>query len=619
MEALLFWLVLGLALGAGVVWARGLRAWASAGAVLLAVASGGGQAAVRAARGRREAAERELHAALPAPRQAGGYVSSDACRACHPAPYASWHRTFHRTMTQAATAAAVRGNFDGQTLHADGQRFLLWRRGDQFGVRTPDRGEQRIDMVTGSHHMQVYWLPAGAGNAQHDLPFTYLLEDRRWVARRDAFLLDPELPKLADTWNRNCIECHSTAGQPRIEPGSGVPASRVAELGIGCEACHGPGADHIAANRSPLRRFGRHAAAGSAAAAPTADPTISNPARLGARAASEVCGQCHGIGCNLDDWPQGGLRYRPGQDLEQFRPLVRAATLASGPCRRPIAAQPGFAASRYWRDGMVRVSGREYSALHESRCFRGGHLSCQSCHSMHASDPDDQIASGRDGDGACLSCHPSYGADLLAHTHHRAASPGSRCQNCHMPYTTYGLLKAIRSHLIDSPSVHATLMTGRPDACSLCHLDRTLAWTAAALARWYGQPVPNLSAEQRQVPAAVLHLLRGDAGQRALAAYSMGWSDALLASGSDWEAPLLAQRLDDPYAAVRYLAYRSLRRLPGFAAFSYDFVGAPAERAAARARALATVRAGPGRLALPTEQMEALERARDNRSMFLAE
>ena len=33
-----------------------------------------------------------------------GYVSSETCRACHPAQYASWHTSFHRSMTQVATA-----------------------------------------------------------------------------------------------------------------------------------------------------------------------------------------------------------------------------------------------------------------------------------------------------------------------------------------------------------------------------------------------------------------------------------------------------------------------------------------------------------------------------------
>jgi hypothetical protein len=83
-------------------------------------------------------------------------------------------------------------------------------------------------------------------------------------------------------------------------------------------------------------------------------------------------------------------------------------------------------------------------------------------------------------------------------------------------------------------------------------------------------------------------LLRGDAGQRALAAWSMGWDDARAASGDKWQAPYLAQLLDDPYPAVRYIAERSLRRLPGQAEITYDFVGTQSQRQAAQRQVLST-------------------------------
>src|SRR3712207_7676206 len=41
------------------------------------------------------------------------FRSSDACRACHPAQHATWHRSFHRTMTQYATPDAVKASFEG--------------------------------------------------------------------------------------------------------------------------------------------------------------------------------------------------------------------------------------------------------------------------------------------------------------------------------------------------------------------------------------------------------------------------------------------------------------------------------------------------------------------------
>src|SRR6516165_6670570 len=36
-----------------------------------------------------------------------GYASSNACQSCHPAEYASWHDSYHRTMTQLATSQTV--------------------------------------------------------------------------------------------------------------------------------------------------------------------------------------------------------------------------------------------------------------------------------------------------------------------------------------------------------------------------------------------------------------------------------------------------------------------------------------------------------------------------------
>jgi hypothetical protein len=162
-----------------------------------------------------------------------------------------------------------------------------------------------------------------------------------------------------------------------------------------------------------------------------------------------------------------------------------------------------------------------------------------------------------------------------------------------MPYTTYGLLKTIRSHQISSPSVQATLDTGRPNACNLCHLDKTLAWTAEQLTAWYGTPRPDLGpdgSDERSVAAALLWLLRGDAGQRAIVAQSMGWTPAQQASGAGWLAPYLALFLDDPYDAVRYIASRSLRSLPEFRGFAYDYVAPPAARAAMRIRAMQTWR-----------------------------
>ena len=531
-----------------------------------------------------------------------GYVSSQKCRACHPQQYDTWHGSYHRTMTQIATPQTVRGDFNRRTVEAKGLVYKLDRRGEQFWVETdefwnppppdrpPRRVQRRIALVTGSHHMQVYWFATGEGRKLEQLPILYLFEARRWIPREAAFLMPPAEGVRIESgrWNDTCINCHATRGQPRLFEGGPID-TQVVEFGIACEACHGPARDHVRDNQPPLRRYQQHWRADT-------QETITHPRRLDARLSSQVCGQCHSIavmhGEDFARWQIDGSPYRPGEDLDRSYPPIQYS--------RPETVEywqehhPEFLANRFWSDGMVRVSGREHNGLLETPCFANGRgerqLSCLSCHTMHqpAQDgrrrwewADDQLKAGMDGDHACLQCHEQEAGDIAAHTHHAAGSTGSRCYNCHMPYTTYGLLKAIRSHQIDSPTVQSSLATGRPNACSQCHLDRTLEWAASHLNQWYGTVPPPLTEEERKVAAGVLWTVKGDAGQRALMAWSMGWEPARAASGSDWQAAYLAPLLDDPYDAVRYIAQRSLKRLPGYERLDYDFMGPAEQRQAA--------------------------------------
>ncbi len=240
----------------------------------------------------------------------------------------------------------------------------------------------------------------------------------------------------------------------------------------------------------------------------------------------------------------------------------------------------------FWSDGMVRVSGRDYNGLLESPCYQGGKFSCLSCHSLHESDPESQLARNRTGNGACTQCHERFREEtpLTVHTRHQAGSSGSLCYNCHMPHTTYGVLKAIRSHQVSSPRVVDELATGRPNACNLCHLDKPLAWAANQLGRWYGHSIPDLSEDQTAVADAVRLALAGDAGQRVLVAWHLSWEPALQVSGRSWVPPVLAQLLDDPYAAVRCVAERSLKQIaPSLVTSDYDYTVAPDSRPPFRA------------------------------------
>jgi hypothetical protein len=553
-------------------------ALACAGLLVLAWVGDAAQAR-RVARARASASERA--AALPQPRTSGGFVGSDACRSCHVELHASWRASWHRTMTQAVAPTTVIAQFDGRTLaHPDGAHAVE-RRGDEYWVRMPEpsallaRAEQgadavagslpfawqRVVMSTGAHNMQMYWVAAAPGRRLIAFPFTWVVEGQTWVAN-EATLLRPREPHVVYGWNEVCLQCHAVAGSPgmREEAGALAVESEVAELGIACEACHGPGDAHVRARRSPLVRYAEHL---------RGDPLddVVNPARLDGAGSSEICGQCHSASVFEDHvgWLGRGSDYRAGGSLDATTRIVRHPLRADQPwIDELLDRDPDYLAGRFWGDGMMRISGREYNGWLESPCRADASFGCLSCHEMHGDRPEDQLRDMArfDDDRQCTHCHATLAAD---HTRHAPDSPGSRCVNCHMPHTVYGLTKAIRSHEISSPSVAESVEIGRPNACNLCHLDRSLAWTAQVLASW-GLPQVTLEPDTPGVAraAAAEWLVRGDAGQRALAAWAMGWADAQASSGRDYLAPLLVQALADEYDAVRWVALRSLRSLSGY-------------------------------------------------------
>ena len=522
-----------------------------------------------------------------------GYVGSAACKTCHSNEHASWHASYHRSMTQLPTPDSVVAPFN-VTVHRYGWPYHFQQEGDDFWVDMvdpdweyevggqydrvsgePPRVRKKIVMVTGSHNKQTYWVTSAQRQTLLRVPWSYRIDDERWIPLEADYLSPPDGGARGGIWEDSCIQCHAVAGQPR-QHGDGFDP-RVAELGIACEACHGPGGEHVRLRkREPLLD--------------RSDDPIVNPADQTALASSQICGQCH-VTSVIKDFPgflQTGFAYRPGADLADTMHVLRYVEYPTQDWLREVVRQaPGMLRNRFWRDGTIRVTGREFNGLIESPCHQRGPLSCLSCHSMHTyADRNDQLSPEMDSNQACLQCHEDFAGKLTEHTHHAAESTGSLCYNCHMPHTTYGLFKAVRAHRIDSPSATSSFRTGRPNACNLCHLDKTLAWTSQHLEDWYAQPQVHLSADHQETSASLLWLLRGDAAQRAILAWHFGWNAAQQVSGDDWLAPFLAVTLNDPYSAVRNVAGRSLATLPEFADFDYDFLAPEATRSEAVQRGL---------------------------------
>lgn len=536
-------------------------------------------------------------------------VGSADCRGCHEGAYASWHASFHRTMTQRVEpgaalplelvarpeAAALLAPFAGETLDYLGFRATMDRsaagsprvrvaRLDEQGSPHETVLDVEVALTVGSHRYQQY--VAAIDGTLWRLPVAWHRAEQRWIHMNGAFVepegevgdLD-EYQRHLSRWNDNCIFCHNTQPVPGLlasaPPGQSAFASEVGELGIACEACHGPGEAHVERHRNPLRRM--------LAARDVGDGSIAQPGRLDAGRESAVCGRCHGqrIAKDIGRVLAQGDGFVPGDRLDAIsRPIYADSQLVREPGSEPLPF-----ALRFWPDGTPRLSAYEYQGLLLSPCHDEGRgLGCNHCHDMHGDDPEGQLRAGRAGAGACVDCH---GMDA-SHGGHADVAAAVDCLDCHMPPITYGLLEGMLTHRIASPDPGALLgRHDQPDACTQCHVDRSRAWAAAAmpaLGLHGSSPAPGAEDPLEQRASRVLlDLHGGDPIQRNLAAHALAQPHA---SGElAWRMQALAGALEDEYPAVRWFAWRGLRtlaRTSGDARLvallaDYDYLG-PLER-----------------------------------------
>jgi hypothetical protein len=564
----------------------------------------------------------ELSKELPLGR--ADYATSTTCRSCHPDHYESWHRTFHRTMTQEASPTTVRGRFDGKPVTYWGKTIRPYEEDGRFFFEylDPATGQRlrtlEILRTVGSRRYQQYLAlqPGSSGNYVR-LEILWHIEDQRWVHMNGVFLGHDDNPFEAQTavWNQGCIMCHNTGPVPnavnwqeitqRFMSGQMVRGGReleyeseVAELGIGCAACHSPGSVHAKRNRNPFRRYLLHITGQD-------DNTIVNPSELDKERSIEVCGQCHGQRLPkslsmVKSWTETGPTYRAGDDLDAHVDVVFRDT-------EPLDSShpPDLFELRFWGDGTPRLTAYELQGIKLSACHQKGELTCGSCHTMHGGDVRGQLPPAHRTKAACTGCHAGIVSNLSQHTRHKADSAGSDCFSCHMPKMVYGIMEIHRSHHIEVPDPARDAEHARPNACTSCHLDRSLAWAGQSARQWWGErfeiPAARGDGAAVEIADSVASLLGGDPVQRAVAARMAGRDDTQLTPQA--RALLIPHLLiamkRDRYPAVRRFAARSIAAIAtslaaagldlgmadGLAAF--DFIG-PAEE---RARILADLEA----------------------------
>jgi hypothetical protein len=545
------------------------------------------------------------------------YVGSAACVDCHQDRHESWAKTFHATMTQDVSATNVQGQFDGQLLNGFGglMRPLHDNRGYWFEFLDSAQqslGRVQVTRMVGSNRYQQYLTKhtgSGADSASESyfrLHYLWHKNEQRWVHLNAAFLGSDKQDFDAQTtsWNGTCVFCHNTGPEPRLQnlvtlrnaatSGAAVDFkmdarydTKVAELGISCESCHAPGAEHVQRMQQLNLRWGSKLLG-------VVDQSIVNPKRLAAARSNDVCGACHAQrtlkqASDIERWYSAGPTYRPGDQLTDHVTILSKATPSPDP------RDPHLFANRFWADGAVRLTAYELQAQNASKCGQNSALTCLNCHTMHGGDPQGMLPKGADrgdaGDAPCLRCHQELKTQIAQHTQHPTNSEGARCMACHMPRQVFGVMEIHRTHQTQLPDVGADLAAGKPNACLNCHVEKTAAWAAETLsARWPKQQWSKLSTRLDQAPIdwadGLVALLAGDPVRQAIAADELGRIEqAQDAAKLALRLPWLLEAMQDDRPGVRRFAWRSARAIDAKLTLGmadtlaqFDYTGDPAAR-----------------------------------------
>jgi len=493
------------------------------------------------------------HAAQPT-----GYAGSASCTACHRAEAVSWAASHHARAMAPATQAAVLGDFNDTRVAFRGSAARLYRAGGQFMARIDGAdgkpGDFAVTQTLGVSPLQQYLVSFPDGRKQA-LPWAWdtratAAGGQRWIyLYQDGAVAagDPlHWTGLLQNWNFMCAECHVTGLRKNYDPTANVYHSVTAEIGVGCESCHGPGAGHVAWARDGAKPLVPQLGfATMMAKRPAADWSVDartgSPAHGVARPAGgeeDVCAQCHSRRAALaEDW-------RPGRVLTQTH-------------------LPDFlAAGLFEDDGQMKDEVFNDQSFQQSLMYARG-VQCSDCHNPHSG------ALKLAGAAVCSQCHVPARFNAVAHTGHLAGAKAPDCIACHMPARTYMVIDRRHDHSFRIPRPDISVKIGTPNACNDCHTDKSAAWAADAVARWHPGPphghqtwaeaVHRARAGDPAVRPALL-ALAGDTGVPAIARATV-LTELAQFLGRTGDA-VVTRALIDPDPVVRIAALRGLAGLP---------------------------------------------------------
>ncbi|MBP1648355.1 MAG: Tetratricopeptide 2 [Bacteroidetes bacterium] len=407
------------------------------------------------------------------------YVGYKACLDCHKREFGLWTTSDHSKAMAVASDSTVLGDFNDATFTQHGITSRFTKSRDGYFVRTEGEDgklhDYRISYVFGYRPLQQYLVEFPGGTYQ-TLPLCWDTRPKKDGGQRWYHIYGDERiapndilfwTRVAQNWNYMCAECHSTNLLKNYDHKQGKYATSWTDIAVACEACHGPGSEHVAwantiskgAKPEPGDVMGltvrlKDPDRGTwTMNMKTGNSTRTTP--LKSDVLLETCARCHARRAQLHE------PYVPGQPLMSTHlPALLEEQL-------------------YFADGQIKDEVYEYASYKQSTMYQRGVI-CTDCHEPHS-----MKLYARD-NTLCYRCHLAEKFGARAHHFHNPDSTGASCIDCHMPTRTYMGIDVRRDHSYRIPRPALGGQFGVPNTCNACHPTKSVRWAGEFVTKWYG-------------------------------------------------------------------------------------------------------------------------------------
>jgi tetratricopeptide (TPR) repeat protein len=402
------------------------------------------------------------------------FVGGKECISCHQIEYNLWNESDHDNAMNVANDSSVVGDFNNAEFFYNGKTHKFYKSDGKFFVYTEGpKGEMQEFQIThtfGVRPLQQYLIPFENGKYQC-LPIAWNTEKKEWYHLVDSVYSDQKITTTdwlywtnqGQNWNGMCAECHSTNLNKNYNLETETFNTTWSDIDVNCEACHGPGSEHIEWAKLPemARSYDNNMGLVLKTSGTTSKQFI------------EACAPCHSRRTSF-----GVNAHTTGDFFQNHLPQ-----LPSPP--------------NYFIDGQILEEVYVYASFIQSKMYMK-EVICSDCHDSHS------IKFKFEDNALCTQCHRADEYDTYDHHFHKykneegqpvtskfgdkiEVGEGALCKTCHMPGRYYMGVDFRRDHSFRIPRPDLTIKLGTPNACNDCHADKSAEWAQKYITKFYGE------------------------------------------------------------------------------------------------------------------------------------